>query len=218
MFVHLSSHYICTLTSAGTLRVESKCQDFLPELHRCGGGEFVERYRQQAGQHGKASLYCKTTVSVCLCVQFEILCSLFLRVSLRATELIPNFKIDECKKLFASLLKGEQRLLTWTHTLTHTHTHSHTHTHTHTHSYLMHNVHSKVFPAICGVHSKQDKDLVHRCHALRPHLTPTRVGVPSDYNCQYTKTLAHLNKMEELESPLEKLYGLQDAMVSCLPW
>ena len=169
---------------------------FLPELHRCGGGEFVERYRQQAGQHGKASLYCKTTVSVCLCVQFEILCSLFLRVSLRATELIPNFKIDECKKLFASLLKGEQRLLTWTHTLTHTHTHSHTHTHTHTHSYLMHNVHSKVFPAICGVHSKQDKDLVHRCHALRPHLTPTRVGVPSDYNCQYTKTLAHLNKMD----------------------
>lgn len=78
----------------------------------------------------------------------------------------------------------------------------------------MHNVHSKVFPPICGVHSKQDKFLVQRCHALRKHLTPSSVGVPSDYDCTYTKTLAQLHKMEILESPLEMLYALQDAMVS----
>ncbi len=80
--------------------------------------------------------------------------------------------------------------------------------------YLMHHVHSKVYPAIRGVHAKFDKQLSERCRLLRGKLTPSAVGVPSEYECQYPATLAHLRLIDSLDTPLEILYVIQDAMVS----
>ena len=81
----------------------------------------------------------------------------------------------------------------------------------------MHHVHSKVYPAICGVHAKQDRHLYERCWHLRGKLTPSVVGVSDDYECRYPMTLAHLKRIESLETPLEILYTIQDAMVSQTP-
>lgn len=78
----------------------------------------------------------------------------------------------------------------------------------------MHHVHSKVYPAICGVHAKQDRQLHERCRLLRGKLTPSAVGVSEDYECRYPSTLVHLQGIESLETPLEILYTIQDAMVS----
>ncbi|CAI8012638.1 Ankyrin repeat domain-containing protein 27 [Geodia barretti] len=79
-------------------------------------------------------------------------------------------------------------------------------------SYLMEKVHSKVFPALCRVHKRQNDDLVQRSKYLRGTLTPSGVGVSEDYNCPYGQTLLHLNQLESFKSPLEQLYCLQDAM------
>lgn len=78
----------------------------------------------------------------------------------------------------------------------------------------MHKVHLKVYPAVYKVLSREDRTFSERCQRLRRHLTPSSVGVPEDYWCQYSLTLAALRRIEELSSPLEKLYCLQDAMVS----
>ena len=77
----------------------------------------------------------------------------------------------------------------------------------------MEKVHSKVFPALCRVHKRQNDDLVQRSKYLRGTLTPSGVGVSEDYNCPYGQTLLHLNQLESFKSPLEQLYCLQDAMV-----
>ena len=81
-------------------------------------------------------------------------------------------------------------------------------------SYLMHHVHSKVFPAVCAVHAKYDSAFSERCCALRGRLTPSVAGVSQDYECQYPSTLSHLKDLDSLQSPLEMLYSVQDAMVS----
>ena len=80
--------------------------------------------------------------------------------------------------------------------------------------YLMHQVHAKVWPAVCGVHAKHDKHFSERCQLLRGKLTPTAVGVSRDYECRYPSTVAHLRLIDSLETPLEILYTIQDAMVS----
>ena len=77
----------------------------------------------------------------------------------------------------------------------------------------MEKVHSKVFPAVCRVHKRQNDALVQRCKYLRDTITPSSVGVSSDYDCPYIQTLIHLNRLEDYRSPLEQLYCLQDAMV-----
>lgn len=81
-------------------------------------------------------------------------------------------------------------------------------------SYLMHHVYSKVYPAVCGVHAKYDRQFNKRCQLLRGKLTPSVVGVPRDYECQYPSTLAPLRLLDSLETPLEILYAIQQAMVS----
>lgn len=81
-------------------------------------------------------------------------------------------------------------------------------------SYLMHHVHSKVYPAIRGVLGSQDRQLSERCRLLRGKMTPSAVGVSEDYECRYPSTLDHLRQIDALETPLEVLYTIQDAMVS----
>ena len=81
------------------------------------------------------------------------------------------------------------------------------------HSYLLSSVHSKVFSAVCRVYSREDRRLQERCHHLKGSLSPSVVGVRSDYECPYPRTLSYLNRLELCHSPLEKLYCLQDAMV-----
>ena len=78
----------------------------------------------------------------------------------------------------------------------------------------MHHVHSKVFPAVCEVHTRQDWELSERCRLLRGNLTPSLVGILGDYHCPYPSTLRHLNSLAHLDTPLEMLYAIQDAMVS----
>ena len=78
----------------------------------------------------------------------------------------------------------------------------------------MHHVHSKVFPAVREVHARQDQDLKERCRRLRGRLTPSLLGVPEDYDCPYPSTTNHLNSMCRVDTPLEMLYAVQDAMVS----
>jgi hypothetical protein len=80
-------------------------------------------------------------------------------------------------------------------------------------SYLLEKVHSKVFPALCRVHKRENDDLLQRSKYLRGTLTPSGVGVSEDYNCPYGQTLLHLNQLESFKSALEQLYCLQDAMV-----
>lgn len=82
--------------------------------------------------------------------------------------------------------------------------------------YLLSSVHAKVFSAVCRVYSREDRRLRERCQHLRAKLTPSVVGVHSDYECPYPKTLGHLNRLELCHSPLEKLYCLQDAMESVM--
>lgn len=84
--------------------------------------------------------------------------------------------------------------------------------------YLMHHVHSKVFPAVCGVHSKQDGEFAERCRMLheRGKMTPSAVGVSRDYECRYPSTLGHLRSLESQDTPLEILYCIQDAMDSIM--
>lgn len=82
--------------------------------------------------------------------------------------------------------------------------------------YLMHHVHSKVYPAIRGVHAKKDRQFSERCRLLRGKLTPSVVGVSRDYECPYPSTLAHLRLLDPLETPLEILYTIQDAMDSIM--
>ena len=79
---------------------------------------------------------------------------------------------------------------------------------------MMHHVHSKVFPAVCGVHARYDRDFSERCRLLNGKLTPSVVGVSEDYECQYPSTLTHLKLISSLETPLDMLYTTQDAMVS----
>lgn len=77
----------------------------------------------------------------------------------------------------------------------------------------MHHVHFKVFPAVCEVHAQHDRQLSERCKSLRGKLTPVAVGVSEDYECSYPATLAHLKHLDTLETPLEMLYSIQDAVV-----
>lgn len=79
----------------------------------------------------------------------------------------------------------------------------------------MHHVHSKIYPAVCRVHQREDTLLVDRCRQLRGNLTPETVGVSSDYNCPYPFTLGKLNKLQGATSPLEKIHILHDA-VECV--
>jgi len=81
-------------------------------------------------------------------------------------------------------------------------------------SYLMHHVHSKVYPAILEVHARQDQALKDRCQLLRGKVTPSLLGVAEDYNCPYPSTSEHLISMSRANTPLEMLYSVQDAMVS----
>ena len=74
-------------------------------------------------------------------------------------------------------------------------------------------VYTTVFPAVCGAHSEQDKLYEGRCRALRKKLVPEALGVPDDYHCPFPATIALLNAIDTLPSPLEKLYCIQDAMV-----
>ena len=78
----------------------------------------------------------------------------------------------------------------------------------------MHHVCNKVYPAIRGVQAKSDRLLSERCRLLRGKLTPSAVGVPREYECRYPSTLAHLRLIDSLDTPLEILYTIQDAMVS----
>ena len=89
------------------------------------------------------------------------------------------------------------------------------HTHTTLCRYLMHHVHSKIYPAVCQVHRKEDAQLVERCRQLRGNLTPDVVGVSSDYDCPYPFTLGKLNKLHGATSPLEKIHIFHDA-VECV--
>ena len=86
--------------------------------------------------------------------------------------------------------------------------------HTCTHSYLLNSVHPKVYPAICGLHKKQEAVFTSRCQHLKGKLTAQFVGLPDDFQCEYNKTLKELNKMDSINSPLEGLYIFQDALVS----
>ncbi len=81
-------------------------------------------------------------------------------------------------------------------------------------SYLMHHVYSKVLPAIRDVHARQDQEFRERCRRLRRKLTPSLLGVPEDYDCPYPLTTKHLVSMARVDTPLEMLYSVQDAMVS----
>ena len=79
----------------------------------------------------------------------------------------------------------------------------------------MHHVHSKIYPAVCRVHQREDALLADRCRQLRGNLTPEIVGVSSDYNCPYPFTLGKLNKLQGADSPLEKIHVLHEA-VECV--
>lgn len=79
----------------------------------------------------------------------------------------------------------------------------------------MHHVHSKIYPAVCQVHQREDTLLADRCRQLRGNLTPETVGVSSDYNCPYPFTLGKLNKLQGANSPLEKIHVLHEA-VECV--
>ena len=82
--------------------------------------------------------------------------------------------------------------------------------------YLTHNVHRKIYPAVCKVHQREDQFLTERCRQLRGRLTPESVGAPSDYSCPYHKTLDKLNRLNEAESPLEKIHVLHGAVESVM--
>eukprot|EP00731_Ephydatia_muelleri_P037919 Em0598g6a len=64
--------------------------------------------------------------------------------------------------------------------------------------------------------SEQDKLYEGRCRALRKKLVPEALGVPDDYHCPFPATIALLNAIDTLPSPLEKLYCIQDAMATIL--
>lgn len=80
---------------------------------------------------------------------------------------------------------------------------------------LLCSVHSKLFPAICGLHKKQEAVFNKRCLQLRGKLTPQVLGLSDDFQGGYHKTLRELNKMDNITSPLDGLYMFQDALVSC---
>lgn len=82
--------------------------------------------------------------------------------------------------------------------------------------YLMARVYPTVFPAVCGAHRDQDRLYEERCRALRIKLLPKALDIPEDYHCTYPVTIGLLNTMDNLSSPLEKLYCIQDAMVRSL--
>ncbi|XP_064391483.1 uncharacterized protein LOC135339343 isoform X2 [Halichondria panicea] len=77
---------------------------------------------------------------------------------------------------------------------------------------LLCSVHTKVYPAVCGLHKKQEAIFNKRCHLLRGKLTPQFLGLSNDFQSDYRKTLGELNKMDSISSPLEGLYTFQDAL------
>ena len=80
----------------------------------------------------------------------------------------------------------------------------------------MYHVHPKIYPAVLRVQRKEDQFLTERCRQLRGRLTPESVGVPSDYNCPYNKTLDKLNRLNQANSPHEKIHVLHDAVESVM--
>lgn len=82
-----------------------------------------------------------------------------------------------------------------------------------TYSYLLSCVHTKVFPAVCGLHKEDDALFKERCANLRGKLSPEYVGMSEDYYCSYHKTIQQLNNIQSMQSPLEGLYIFQDALV-----
>ena len=74
-------------------------------------------------------------------------------------------------------------------------------------------VYPTVFSTVCGTHREQDRLYEERCRSLRTKLVPKALGVPDDYHCSYPTTIALLNTIDALSSPLEKMYCIQDAMV-----
>ena len=66
----------------------------------------------------------------------------------------------------------------------------------------------------CSKFIKEDKQFNERCRQLRSSFSPSALSLPSDYHCPYPLTLSDLRKLQRCELPLEKLYCLQDVMVS----
>eukprot|EP00731_Ephydatia_muelleri_P037910 Em0597g5a len=82
--------------------------------------------------------------------------------------------------------------------------------------YLMGRVYNNSVP--CGVWRTQRAGQAVRgqVQALRKKLVPEALGVPDDYHCPFPATIALLNAIDTLPSPLEKLYCIQDAMATIL--
>ncbi len=51
---------------------------------------------------------------------------------------------------------------------------------------------------------------------LRDKLTAVIVGLSHDYQCLYTTTLRELQQLDRIQSPIDGLHTLQDALVNSL--
>ena len=80
-------------------------------------------------------------------------------------------------------------------------------------SYIMCNVHKKVYEKICNRYKKEDSQFLDLCRQLRHTFTPSVLNISSDYVCKYHQTLSVLGRFQSYGSPIEKLFCLQDAMV-----
>ena len=80
-------------------------------------------------------------------------------------------------------------------------------------SYIVTQLHGKVYPKIISRYQKENKTFHERCRDLSSHFTPSALGLPGDYSCPYKETIAKLNKLKDGSSSINKLYCLQEAMV-----
>jgi hypothetical protein len=79
-------------------------------------------------------------------------------------------------------------------------------------SYIMNQVHDKVYSKICSKHQKENKLFIDRCRKLRMTLIPSLLGISKDYDCNYPLTIKELEKIGNGQSPVDKLYCLSDAL------
>ena len=72
---------------------------------------------------------------------------------------------------------------------------------------------AKVYTKVCERHKHEDRRFTERCKDLSASFTPTAVGLPEDYSGPYPLTVEQLNKLQDVNSPLGKLYCIQEVMV-----
>ena len=80
-------------------------------------------------------------------------------------------------------------------------------------SYIVTQLHGKVYPKIISRYQKENKTFHERCRDLSTHFTPSALGLPGDYSCPYKETIAKMDKLKDCTSSISKLYCLQEAMV-----